>query len=132
MSLSPVSPAAVALLVVTVAAAACGGSDPVGTVACTDNIVPGIRATALNAATNADITSGAYLVVTEGTYRDSVGPGLSVLAAAAERTGIYSVRIGHPGYFAFTRLNVVVTKDECHVIPVVLQAKLTAGGGGPN
>ncbi|MGI8617925.1 MAG: hypothetical protein ACR2L6_02405 [Gemmatimonadaceae bacterium] len=115
----------------TVAVAACGG-DPVGMVACTDNIVPGIRATALNASSNADITSGAYLVATEGTYRDSVGPGLSVLSAAAERTGIYTVRIGHPGYFAFIRNNVVVAKDECHVIPVVLQVKLIAGGGGPN
>ena len=96
-----------------------------GGYACTLDFRYGISATARDAATNADITSGAYMVVTEGSYRDSVSanPG-GRLAAAGERAGRYSVSIGHPGYASFFQTNVVVNRDECHVIPVQLEARL--------
>ncbi len=98
---------------------------------CTDILVPGIRGTARDANTNADITAGAYLVATEGTFKDSVSATGGVLLAANERPGTYTVRIGHPGYFANTRNNVVVRKDECHVIPVTIQERLVPAPGGP-
>lgn len=82
--------------------------------------------------TNADITGGAYMVATEGTFKDSVSATGGVLLAAAEREGIYTVRIGHPGYFAKTRNSVVVRKDECHVIPVSVQESLLPSSGNPN
>ena len=119
----------IVLLLSTVAAGACGGPTEV---VCTSEVVPAIRATALDASSKANITSGAYLVVTQGTYKDSVGPGLSVLAAAPERSGVFNVRVGHAGYFPFTRTNVVVAADECHPITVNVQALLNSGGGGPN
>lgn len=117
--------AAVPLLV-----GACG--DGPTDVVCTTNIVHGIRGTARDASTNADITAGAYLVATEGTYKDSVSATGGALLAASERAGTYTVRIGRPGYFAFTRNNVVVGRDECHVIPVAIQANLNPAAGGPN
>lgn len=96
-----------------------------GGYACTTDFRYGINATALDATTNANITSGAFLIVREGSYRDSVSanPG-GQLAAAGERAGTYTVTIGHPGYASFTQTNVVVNPDECHVIPVKLEAKL--------
>lgn len=97
-----------------------------GGYACTADFRYGITATAVDAGTGADVTAGAYMIVTEGSYRDSVTahPG-GELAAAGERAGRYTVTIGHPDYASFTQTNVVVNRDECHVIPVRLEARLT-------
>lgn len=113
-------------------AGACNKGPTDGGVACTDILIYGIRGTARNASTNADITAGAYLVATDGTYKDSVSATGGVLLAAGERAGIYTVRIGHPGYFARIRNNVVVREDECHVIPVSVQENLLPSSGDPN
>ena len=96
-----------------------------GGIACTTEFVYGISAKVTDAATGADITPGSYLVVREGAYVDSVaaGPG-SFLAAAGERAGTYDVKIGRPGYSTFTRTGVRVTRNECHVNPVLLEARL--------
>ena len=95
-----------------------------GTV-CTAQFVYGISATVSDAATGADITPGSSLIVREGGYVDSVaaGPG-SFLAAAGERSGTYDVSIRRPGYSSFSQTGVVVTKNECHVNPVGLKARL--------
>lgn len=55
--------------------------------------------------------------------RARAGPG-SFLAAAGERAGTYDVKIGRPGYSSFSRSGVVVTRNECHVNPVLLEARL--------
>ena len=122
--------ARVAMLAVPLLAGACN-SPTDGGVSCTDIAVPGIRGTARDANTNADITAGAYLVATESTFKDSVSATGGVLLAANERPGTYTVRIGDPGYVANTRNNVVVRKDECHVIPVTIQERLVPAPGGP-
>lgn len=111
---------------------ACGKGPTDDGVACTDILVYGIRGTALDANTKADITAGAYLVATEGTFKDSVSGSGGVLRAAAERPGVYTVRIGHRGYFANIRNNVVVRSDGCHVIPVTVQENLLPAPGDPN
>ncbi len=46
-------------------------------------------------------------------------------AAAGERAGTYDVTIRRPGYSSFSQTGVVVTKNECHVNPVRLEARLT-------
>lgn len=120
------------LVAVPLFAWACGNGPTDGGGNCTDVLIYGIRGTARDASTNADITAGAYLVATDGTYKDSVSATGGVLLAAGERAGIYTVRIGHPGYFARVRNNVVVRKDECHVIPVSVQESLLPSSGGPN
>lgn len=86
-----------------------------GGTACTMQFVYGISASVSDAATGADITPGSYLVAREGSYVDSVaaGPG-SFLAAAGERAGTYTVKIGRPGYSSFSQSGVVVTRNECH------------------
>jgi hypothetical protein len=41
-----------------------------------------------------------------------------------ERAGVYSVMVKKTGYRDWIRTNVVVDKDECHVITVQLDARL--------
>ena len=134
MTLSKSRPAARRALAAAVAVplilSGCNDSGPTGT-ACTDEIVMGIRGTAVDAETNANITAGAFLIASAGTYKDSVGVNANgQLAAAAEQPGTFTVTIGHPGYFSFVRNNVVVAHDGCHVIPVTLQAPLTRSPEG--
>lgn len=132
MLLSNCRPAArralVALVAVPLVLGGC--NDSTGPV-CTDELVFGILGTAVDAETNANITSGAFLIASAGTYRDSVGVNANgQLAAAAEQPGTFMITIGHPGYFSFVRNNVVVAHDGCHVIPVTLQATLTSSPEG--
>jgi hypothetical protein len=91
---------------------------------CTMQFVYGISATVTDATTGANITSGSYLVAREGSFVDSASAMGDFLAAAGERAGTYTVTIGRPGYSSFMRTNVVVSRDECHVIPVSLEARL--------
>lgn len=95
---------------------------------CTMQFVYGISATVTDATTGANITAGSYLVAREGSYVDSVSAMGGFLAAAGERAGTYSVTIGRPGFSSFHRSGVVVTRDECHVTPVRLEARLQRAG----
>jgi len=113
-----------AVLVLVLSAGACGPVPVNGGIACTAQFVYGISATVTDAATGANITSGSYLVAREGSYVDSVSASGDFLATAGERAGTYNVTIGHAGYSSFTQSNVVVNRDECHVIPVRLEARL--------
>lgn len=120
--------ALVAILAVPFVLIAC--NDPTAPV-CTDEFVFGILGTARDAETNANITSGAFLIASAGTYKDSVGVNANgELAAAGEQPGTFTVTIGHPGYFSFVQNNVVVAHDGCHVIPVVLAATLRSSPEG--
>ena len=111
-------------LIGALAAAACQPIPNGGGVVCTAQFVYGISATVSDAATGANITPGSYLVVREGSYVDSASAMGEFLSAAGERAGTYFVTIGRPGYSSFTQTNVVVNRDECHVIPVRLEARL--------
>ena len=86
--------------------------------------VYGISATVTDAATGASITPGSYLVVREGGYVDSASAMGDFLAAAGERAGTYAITIGRPGYSSFSQSGVRVTRNECHVNPVQLEARL--------
>lgn len=119
-----------AVVSILLLAAACQPLPPNGGGAvCTMQFVYGISATVTDAATGADITPGSSLIVREGTYVDSVaaGPG-SFLAAAGERAGTYEVTVRRSGYHPFSRSGVVVTRDECHVHPVRIEARLERAG----
>jgi hypothetical protein len=73
--------------------------------------------------------SGAQLIARDGAYADSMSvpanrPDLdsSSLSAAGERTGAYSLTVRKAGYRDWTRDNVQVTKNECHVNTVKFTA----------
>jgi hypothetical protein len=52
------------------------------------------------------------------------GPPVLLLSSAGERAGTYDLTIRSPGYRDWTRTGVEVTKDQCHVRPVTLTARL--------
>lgn len=99
-----------------------------GGVACTMEFRYGISATVTDAATGANLTPASYLVVREGSYVDSASAMGEFLSAAGERAGTYEVTVGRPGYASFHRNGVVVTRDECHVHPVLVEARLQRAG----
>ena len=47
-----------------------------------------------------------------------------LMIGAVERPGSYDVSVTKAGFLEWTASNVTVTADECHVIPVTLQANL--------
>ena len=46
------------------------------------------------------------------------------MVGAGERPGTYDITITKDGFMTWTAENVTVTADECHVIPVSLDANL--------
>jgi hypothetical protein len=52
----------------------------------------------------------------------------SDLVGAGERAGTYAVTVTATGYAEWTTSGVVVTADECHVIPVRLEPRLQPAG----
>ena len=112
-------------LLVVLAASACGATDPI---ACTTQAVAGINVTVVDDATGADLADGATLVLSDGAWTESITEAFGgILSGAFEREGTYRVEVTREGYGAWSRTGVVVDADECHVIPVSIEARLTAG-----
>lgn len=97
---------------------------------CTTEFRHGISVHVTDSVTGAPAAGGAKLVVRDGTYADSMvvseNPAYvqDWMAGAGERAGTYTVTITKPGYRPWSRAGVVVTRDECHVKGVLLEAKL--------
>lgn len=97
--------------------------------ACTAVFVYGLNATVTDAATGAAIT-GATLTLTDESQPyteilDEIRPGVYV--GAGERPGQYTLIAEAPGYRAQTITGIVITADECHVIPVQVQVAMQEG-----
>jgi hypothetical protein len=99
------------------ATAACGS-------VCTTELVPGIRVLLDDDWANVAVTA------TEGSFRETVNatPGASEVGLVHERPGTYLVEVTASGYAPWTRSNVRVEEDDCHVITVELTAELVPGG----
>lgn len=103
-------------------ATACS-EDPVR---CTGSFAYGISVQVQDSVSGAAAATGARLVLREGAYveiADQPLGGVS-LSGAGERPGVYSVTVEKAGYHDWTRTNVRVTADECHVQGVSLTARL--------
>jgi hypothetical protein len=113
----------------------CSGTAPGSTsTICTLELRAGLLVDVKDSLTNAGVASGAKLVVRDGSFADSVTfpdsrPDLDglPLATAGERAGLYQIAVSKPGYATWTRSNIRVTRDECHVNPVRLTARLQPG-----
>jgi hypothetical protein len=91
----------------------------------------GLAVKAQDSITGQFITSGARLIVREGTFVDTVQapanrPDVDSLGvpAAGERPGVYTLTVQKPGYRDWTKSGVRVTADECHVHLVRVTARL--------
>ena len=113
----------------TVLSAGCADSSGV---ICLAVIRPGIEVEVRDGATDEPLADLARGIVRDGSFADSLriigydsSMAPSVLGAAGERPGTYSVRIARAGYEAWDTTAVSVQAGECGVIPVQLIAHLS-------
>ena len=95
-------------------------------IACTAQFVYGLNVTVLDQSTAAAIAADATMTLREDAHEEVVTDSWdgATLSGAGERPGIYAVTVDHPGYQTWNMAGVVVTADDCHVIPVSLTAEL--------
>lgn len=116
-------------VVLALGLAAC--ESPTPPVACTAIAVQALNVTVVDAATGRRICD-ATVVAEEAAFSSTLvpfpdGPECQY-SGPTERPGRYDVRVTRAGYQSATRTGVVVSADECHVIPVRLTVELRAGG----
>ena len=89
---------------------------------CTDEARPGIRVIVLDSLTGAPITDGVRVIARSGTFADTSEAGFH--AVAFEQAGTFDVTVEKDGYRLWSRDDVRVQRDECHVRTVELTARL--------
>jgi hypothetical protein len=119
--------ACVTLAALSLAAAGCETEGPNHPRACTAIAIEALNVTVTDAATGQRICD-ALVTVTDGSFSTELrrfgGPSDCTHTGPTERPGRYEVRATRDGYATAVRSNVVVTADECHVIPVALSIAL--------
>lgn len=119
----PLLPLPVSLLLM----AGCTGDSPI---ICTTEARFGVNVMVRDAVTQQPLLGGVRGALHEGTYLDSlhvftdIEGHLHSLAGAVERPGNYRIELVATGYLPWSRDNVVVTADRCHVNAVAVQADL--------
>lgn len=93
---------------------------------CTPEWVYGLHVEVRDAATNHAAADGALIIARDGSYVDTLDVQSDALLAlgAGERAGTYSLTIAKSGYQPWQSEGIQVTRDECHVTPVVIRADL--------
>jgi hypothetical protein len=117
-----------ALYLTLLAAVGCSGSP---SAVCTMEFRYGLSVYVTDSLTGTAVASGASLVARDGAFKDSVShpgdrPELNPLPllTAGERAGTYQISVSKPGYLPWSRSNVRITANECHVNPVSVTALL--------
>lgn len=104
---------------------ACSTDDSGG---CLENVLPAIVVEIRDSTTSAPLAAGAVALVVDGAFSDTlrlVTPQDSLFREGPdERAGTYDLTISHPGYATWTRSNIVVSRDACHVRTVQILAFL--------
>ena len=96
-------------------------------VMCTMQAVAALNVDAIDSATGAPATKGSSVVARSATYADSTqapAPNDQFVSLAYEKAGTYTVTVTKPGYKPWSKSGVVVGRDECHVLPERVTAKL--------
>lgn len=94
---------------------------------CTDQFVYGLNVIVLDAVTGNPIFQDIEVKAVDGAYQEllELVPGLEyAFVGAGERAGTYVVTITKAGYQTYTSAPIVLTRDECHVIPQSLTVNL--------
>ncbi len=122
-----ISPLLLLLLLV-----ACSDDTPL---VCTAEARFGVNVMVRDAVTRQPVPDGVRGTLHDGSYSESlqvmhdIEGRIYSLAGAVERPGSYRIELLADGYRPWTRENVRVSADRCHVIPVVVQADLVPVGG---
>lgn len=96
-------------------------------VMCTMQAVAALNVDAIDSAKGTPATMGSSIVARSDTYADSTpgaAPTNEPVGLAFEKAGTYTVTVTKPGYKPWSQQGIVVGRDECHVIPQRITAKL--------
>lgn len=102
-----------------------GEAEPGPDVVCTLEARAGLVVTVRDAMTNENLAPEANVRVTDGDHSEMLDPIGGTYAGAYERPGTYTIVVSHPGHQQWQRAGVTVGRDECHVIPEHVEARLT-------
>jgi len=87
--------------------------------ACTHEVRPGLSVEVRDSTTGAPVAAGARVIARDGAFADTAVSGsldgVSGADLAHERTGDYTVTVEQEGYAPWSRSDVHVTADRCHV-----------------
>ncbi|MFO0089419.1 MAG: hypothetical protein ACK518_01155, partial [bacterium] len=96
-------------------------------IVCTDQFVYGLNVIVLDAVSGNPIFQDIEVKAVDGTYQEilELVPSLEyTFVGAGERAGTYVVTVTKAGFQTFTSAPIVLTRDECHVIPQSLTVNL--------
>ena len=98
-------------------------------VVCTAIAVSSLNVTVRDAATGARVCDASVVAILANGERHELmafppDPQSCAYAGPWERAGLFEVRAQRAGYGAASRTGVLVTADECHVIPVAVSLDL--------
>ncbi len=102
-------------------------SNKIDDINCTQEARAGLNITVKNAVTNQVLGAGISVIAKDGNYTETLGffNGTNpMFSGAYEREGTYIVTVSGVGYTTFVSDAIIVTADECHVIPQQLQVNL--------
>ncbi len=109
----------------------CSTSCDDGGVICTDEVVPGLVVTILDAQTGEPRSGIATAVAIDGAYVDTLvphgGDGFGrefSKSGAYERPGTYDLRVTAPDYLEWSRKAIRLTAERCHVRTAQIEARL--------
>jgi len=96
-------------------------------IVCTQQFVYGLNVVVLDATTGNPIFQDIEIKAVDGSYQEVLQliPGLEYsFAGAGERVGTYTITVTKAGYQTYVSSPIVVTRDNCHVIPQSLTVTL--------
>lgn len=99
-----------------------GQDEPVN---CTEVFVQGLNVQVKDASTGSIIPQGIAVTITDGDYTEELSFNFDTFFGAGERAGNYTITAMGENYITKTVGPIVVTEDECHVIPVSVEISLT-------
>lgn len=94
---------------------------------CTEEARAGLNITVKDAVTNQILGEGITVKASEGNYTETLeffNANNPIFSGAWEREGTYIVNVSGVGYVTYISEAILVTSDECHVIPQQLQVSL--------
>ncbi len=114
------------LLILFIALTSCNTKDDDSQIICTEEFVFGLSVTVRDATTNGIIPNGITVTAFDGNYSEELNFVFDTFLGAGEHPGNYILTIEGEGYETIisSMISVILTEDECHVIPKVLEFRL--------
>jgi hypothetical protein len=105
--------------------AACKGDKGI---ICTEEARTGLQVRVISESTFESVTEGISVVAIEGDFQEELElvPGSTDFTGLIERAGTYTIIVSGPEFIPVTLGNVVIQRDECHVITEFLQIFIKA------